>query len=57
MEEEELVKFVLAELVYDMGGVAEMDASVLLDRLNKNELKRLEMTIKGDKLIVEVFDE
>lgn len=55
MEDHDLVKFVLAELITDMGGIIQLDASKLLEDARKGEFKEIGIRIEGEKLIAEVF--
>lgn len=49
------MKLILAELVHQMGGVVELDATKLVENIKSNELKDLGIRLENGKVIVEVF--
>lgn len=57
MEEKEITGFILANLIDELGGVVELDAIKLLEDIKLGKYKRIEVSIKDSKAIVEVIDE
>jgi len=55
MEENDLIRFILAELIAEMGGMVQLDAERLLDKVRKEEFKEIGIRIEGEKVIAEVF--
>lgn len=56
-EEKSIVVFILANLLEELGGVVELDASKILNDIKSGRNKEIKLSIKDGKAVVEVFDE
>lgn len=52
-----LIPFILAQLIDEIGGLVELDGEQLMESVKSGKYKQFGISIKNKKVIVEIIDE